>query len=174
MNAYEKFGFKQLTSENWLEMDEVMLAFKRQIRDGSTTMPTGEDRVNEIYAYELNENVPLDVQKVFEVARGTMVYGYLFYPLYTLASDQLYRALETAVIKKCEIENAPKSKTKGYQKQIEWLTEAGFINKSETRVWEYGRIRRNSVSHLQKQHISLPVHAYSTLETAVKQINSLF
>lgn len=43
------------------------------------------------------EHVPKDIQVLFEVAKEAMVYGYYLYPLYNLATEQLYRVTEEAV-----------------------------------------------------------------------------
>jgi hypothetical protein len=45
----------------------------------------GNDWARHFLAVELHEDVPADVHDLFAVARGTMLYGWFFYPLYALA-----------------------------------------------------------------------------------------
>ena len=71
-----EYGFKTITMENWREPDPVNDVFV-------TLLPTGfrpttiEDRVGDILESKLSDAVPLEVRRLYEVARGAMVYGTL-------------------------------------------------------------------------------------------------
>jgi hypothetical protein len=42
--------------------------------------------------------VPEPIRELFDVARGAMIYGWFFYPLFRLGEDQLHRVVEAAVV----------------------------------------------------------------------------
>ena len=168
-----KFGFKEITSSNWLEADEVLKAFVRISLDGEFRSITSEDYLRDILGPGLTELVPRDVQALFEVARGAMVYGYFFYPIYTLAAEQLYRVCEAAILHKCKVLVAPKSK-KVFKESIDWLVDEGIIPNSEVDQWDRVRKLRNYASHPDSQSIITPGIAIGMLEGIARQINSIF
>lgn len=168
-----KFGFKEITPSNWLEPDDVLKGFVRMSPDGEPRSITGDDYLRDILRPELLESVPTDVQALFEVARGAMVYGYFFYPLYTLAAEQLFRVCEAAVAHKCKALEAPKSK-ETFKKRIDWLVDEGIIPSSEMTRWDAVRQLRNVASHPDRQSIFTPGNAIGMLEGIARQINSLF
>lgn len=91
------FGFKRVTAQNWQDGD-VPRVFELTAPD------------NWIEAHlqpQLSPNVPHEVAALFEVARGSMIYGWFFDPLITLGAEQCYRVLEAAVRKRCEQAGIP-------------------------------------------------------------------
>jgi hypothetical protein len=168
-----KFGFKEITPSNWLEPDEVLKGFVRMSPDGQFRPISGDDYLQDILIPKLLESVPEEVQALFEVARGAMVYGYFFYPLYTLAAEQLCRVAEAAVAHKCKTLSVPRSKRK-FGERISWLVDKGFIPDSESFRWNAIRDLRNVASHPERQHILMPSNAFNLLEGIARQINSLF
>ena len=81
-------SFKRLTQTNWFEPDPTGGAF------GEINLATGEERqmtaerwAERILAVGLSEAVPVEVRDLWEVARGVLVYGFFFYPLYTLGDE---------------------------------------------------------------------------------------
>ncbi|MCK4246425.1 hypothetical protein KAX14_04240 [Candidatus Bipolaricaulota bacterium] len=168
-----KFGFKEITPSNWLEPDRVLKGFVRISPNGRSQPITSDEYLNHILAPKLLESVPAEVQALFEVARGAMVYGYFFYPLYTLAAQQLFRVAEAAVGYKCEALGVPKSKGT-FKKRIDWLVDEGTIPEPELNRWEASRELRNVASHLDRQSILTPGNAIGLLEGIAEQINSIF
>jgi hypothetical protein len=168
-----KFGFKEITPSNWLEADGVLRGFVRLSADGQFQPISGDDYLRSILSPELLQSVPTEVQALFEVARGAMAYGYFFYPLYTLAAEQLFRVAEAAVAHKCKALGAPKS-IDTFEKRIHWLVDKGVIPNSELVRWDAIRELRNEASHPERQSILMPGNAIGILETAAEQINSLF
>ena len=142
-------------------------------QDGELRRIEGEDYLHCILRLELLESVPSDVKALFEVARGAMIYGYFFYPLYTLATEQLFRVVEAAVLRKCKDLEAPKSK-QTFQQGIEWLISEGIIPVSAKPRWDAVRQLRNSTSHPNSQSIITPGIAIELLEKIARQVNSLF
>jgi len=167
-----RFGLKEITLSNWLDPDDVLKGFVRLSPNGQITLK-GEDYLTYILRPNLHKSVPSDVQALFEVARGAMAYGYFFYPLYTLAMEQLFRVAEAAVKHKCSALRAPKS-TKTLKKRIDWLVNESIIPQTESALWHTVRHLRNMASHPEKQSILTPVYTLGILERIASQINSLF
>ena len=102
-----------------------------------------------------------------------MVYGYFFYPLYTLAAEQLFRVIEAAVAHKCKTLGMPRS-TIIFGERIDWLVERGAISRSESTRWHAARRLRNTASHPEHQMILPPGNAVGMLERIAEDLNSLF
>jgi hypothetical protein len=168
-----RFGFKEISSSNWLEPEDFMRAFVRiDPRAGPVEM-VAKDWVEAIMSPALVSTVPEDVQALFEVARGAMVYGFLFYPLYTLAAEQLLRVAEAAVSHKCGQMHAPK-RAKTLDDRIKWLNENGAISDDQLLRWHATRELRNYASHPERQSIMTPGNAIGYVERTAELINNLF
>src|SRR6266496_4073890 len=94
--------FKQLDIKNWLQPDPASYNLLAIDVTGQPRVMTGEDWLQIIIHPKLKDNVPTQIKRLFEVARGAMVYGFFFYPVYSLAVEQLYRVAETAIKSKCK------------------------------------------------------------------------
>ena len=167
-----RFGLKEITLTNWLEPDDALKGFVRLSPNGQITL-RGGDYLTYILKPNLHESVPSDVQALFEVARGAMAYGYFFYPLYTLAMEQLFRVAEAAVAHKCSSLRASKS-TKRFEEKINWLVNKSIIPQSESGQWKAVRKLRNIASHPKSPSIYPPTGTIAILERVASQINSLF
>lgn len=167
-----EFGFKNITSENWLEPDPVLKAFAKLTSHGPEQI-TADDLLKDIFGPRLNEYVPEEVKALFEVSRGAMCYGYFFYPLYTLASEQLFRVAETAVTIKCKALSAPKS-VKSFADKVDFLIAKSVILAEEKLRWEGIRGLRNIASHPEQQSITPPGNALHELHLMTIIINRLF
>ena len=75
----ENSGFKCLNPNNWLQPD-----FGPVLWPDPEGAPPGTGWLIDVLGPQLSASVPSEVLKLFEVARGAIVYGYLFYPLMTL------------------------------------------------------------------------------------------
>ena len=73
-----EYGFKQLSVDNWREPDPMLGIFVRLSPTRELRRPTGDERAQKLLASALHEQVPEDVRRLFEVARGTLLYGYFF------------------------------------------------------------------------------------------------
>ena len=102
-----------------------------------------------------------------------MLYGYFFYPLYTLAIEQLFRVGDAAVKHKCKALKAPLS-CKSFNCQIAWLAKNGVISADDSQWWHDIRVSRNAASHSERQHIAPPGLAIGYLEQVAQGINDLF
>jgi len=166
-------GYKKLTIDNWKKPDTVARGFVKISESGETHSITEDGWVSDILKPTLKEGVPLEVQKMFEVARGAIIYGYFFYPLYTLAGEQLFRVVEAAVAIKCKSLGAT-GKVDTFQKEIEHLIEKNVIPPQEKEWWDAIRQLRNSSSHPGDQSIVTPPSVIGLLEQVADTINSLY
>lgn len=168
-------GFKNLTVDNWLEPDKVSSSFVRiSPVDGQAHPIAGNEWVCDILKPTLVESVPTEIRALFEVARGALVYGYFFYPLYTLAGEQLFRVAEAAVTLKCKAMGAPRSSTRTFEDKLKYLTSNKVVPEKERETWHAIRQLRNIASHPERQSIFPPGPVIGILERTAERINSLF
>lgn len=164
-------GFKRISAENWQEPN-VTKFFPHL---------TPEIWIRPFLLPQLDPNVPKIVVSLFEVARGSMIYGWCFYPLLTLAAEQLYRVKETAVRMRCSSAGIPtrvpvkKNKSKmrdtKFDENTKALVKAGFIAVGDTVLWDATRQLRNLASHPDYQSILDPGTAKRGLKTSAAMIN---
>ncbi len=168
-----ELGFKQITVLNWQEQDEVLSVFVKLSRiDGSVAPMTEEDWIPPFLEPKLNEAVPIEIVRLFEVARGTLIYGYFFYPLFTLGIEQLSRVAEAAIRYKCHQLGASKADSKTFEKGIAFLIAQGIITNPDD--WENIRKWRNWSSHPNEQSQLSPGLALDVFRNIAKEISSLF
>ena len=117
--------------------------------------------------------VPIQIHALYEVVRGAIIYGYLFYPLYTLGIEQLFRVAEAAVKEKCKEIGAPKS-IRTFEKRIDYLVNENVIPQEVKPTWDAVRKLRNFASHPEGQNLHPPGMVVGLLERTVNSINSLF
>jgi hypothetical protein len=169
----DKMNLKKIKLENWLEPDPVMNIFKRLLSDGKTQIITKEEWLKEIYNSKLTDFVSNEIHDLVEVARGTMTYGYYYYPIFTFAVEQFTRIAETAISKKCEFLNAPKS-IKTFNDKFNWLSKLPEYKSLSQIRWESIRKLRNKFSHPSKQSIIPPGIAIELMNNVIDEINTLY
>lgn len=171
----KNLGFKKLTKENWLDSDQMNSCLVRlSSEDGKFHTVTGEQRTNEVLQIQLKDIVPLELHKLFEVARGTIIYGHFFYPLYTLGAEQLFRVAEAAASLRCKEMGVSKSNKVTFNKKIEFLISKSIISLDEEQTWKLIRTLRNSASHPKNQTIFMPADAICMIYIVAEAINSLY
>jgi len=169
----KELGIKKLDLNNWMEKGKVLKAFAKVLENGVRHEISPVEWFDCIYKAKLEVSVPENIHKLFEVARGTMTYGYFFYPIFTLAAEQFTRIIQTAVIKKCEMLNIPKS-YKSIKTKIKWLSKHTNFTKISLKKWEQLVSLRNSFSHPTDQMIVAPAMAIELMEDVADEINYLF
>ena len=166
MKSTDDIGFKKITFDNWREPDEISSMF--------ITIPLHE-WMRFILKPNLIDVVPVEIKKLFEVARGALVYGYFFYPFYTLGLEQLFRVAEAAVTHKCKAMDAPHAICKdGFQEKIKYLVKMKAIPNQKEQKWTAIRKLRNIGSHPQDQSIFPLGEAIGKLASVADEINYLF
>lgn len=170
--AEQPHGFKAITPENWQSEDEVAQYF---VRDPNVWI--------ELYlSPKLSQQVPEDITALFEVARGAMIYGWYFYPLLTLGTEQCYRIAEAAVRYRCKqldeplvlVTNKGRERQRTFHDLCQALVQRGAIPESDIEFWKAARHLRNWASHPQDQPILMPGQAAGTLRRTAEKINELF
>ncbi len=164
----QHYGFKRLTIDNILQPDT--LGIQCDIKK-EQWMSCAYDFLKP----QLSETVPDGTKALFEVARGTMVYGLFFFPLYSMGTEQLFRVAENALRQKCIALGMQFKDGKMYfGDMLGRLTKKSVISKDRRQVWECFRQLRNIYSHPGNQTIITPALAEKTLKTITEQINLLF
>jgi hypothetical protein len=165
----DEFGFKRITPEDWLSCDPAwnVFAVSNDVLDQS------EAWLRTLLKISLDSSVPIAIRKLFEVARGTLVYGSMFYPLLTIGTEQIFRVFETAASHKCKAMNAP-PKIKVFAAKIDWLAESGAVSSLDRSRWDAIRQLRNSASHPKDQYIYDPNITLNVLDGMVELVNRLF
>ena len=166
---FNTFGFKRITLDNWLTVDP---AWAGVVMSLSRPDPS-EGWVADILRSELSAEVPLTIRKLFETARGTLIYSLMFYPLLTLGAEQLFRVLEASASLKCKAMNAP-SKIRTFETKLSWLGENNSITTDQQIRWKAIRHMRNEASHPKDQSTFSPSMALIVLDATVDLINPLF
>ena len=100
-----------------------------------------------------------------------MVYGFFFYPLFALGSEQSFRVLEAALRYKCRVMNAPANK-KSFDHLLKWMKSNDFPIDYER--WQAARELRNAASHPNSQLLVTPGMALRDIEILVQLIEDLF
>ncbi len=169
-----RLGFKALTLENWRQPDPVSAAFAGvSPLDGQFGSLSGDDWAYHVLAIPLAESVPEELRRLFEVARGTMLYGWFFYPAFTLASEQVLRVADAAVARRCRELESPRS-VRTLDKRLTWLGERGDLSAEDLYRWDAVRHLRNLTSHPEDQNVLPPGMVISQLRLLAEAIGSLF
>lgn len=163
------FGFKRLSSANWLTVDPAWAGVLISLSGSDPSTGWVED----LTRIELDVTIPLSIRKVFEVTRGTLVYGLMFYPLLTLGAEQLLRTLEAAVSLQCHTRNAP-LQVKTFARKVDWLTNQKLISPEEQTQWHAMRKLRNLASHPTEQAIFSVGMTLTILDSTTHLINTLY
>jgi hypothetical protein len=126
-----------------------------------------------ILGVTLSDRVPIEVQRLFEAARGSMVYGCFYSPLFTLVTEQLFRTAEAAVFHKCRSLNVPRG-LRDFSSILKWLGAAGAMADEDLAAWHSTRWYRNNASHPDDQSEFAPGSALTILKATASQIDKLF
>ncbi len=161
--------FKRLTTENWLTVDPTWADF---VMSQSHPDP-GKAWVTDILAPNLNESAPMPVVRLFEVARGALVYGLAFYPLLVIGLDQLTRVVEAAAAAKCAELGAPPGVNR-YARYVDWLVANGVIHPDHEQRWRAAVALRNETSHPDEQNLYPPGWVLGLLDGTVEMISHLY
>ncbi|HQU81689.1 MAG TPA: hypothetical protein PKY59_01100 [Pyrinomonadaceae bacterium] len=167
-------GFKKLSKDNWRLPDPINEYFiKLNLYTGEKLSVSDDERVEEFLNVELAPEVPIDVLRQFEVARGAMLYGCFFYPLFSLGADQLMKVAESAVTHKC-LNHGLAKKTARYEIKLQKLKDHNYLTATEYNDWENLRKLRNELTHSKMQNIFPPFEAKFFLKNIADKINKLF
>lgn len=159
------FGYKRITPANFTT-DDTNRGFA----------PNNVVWMQWFQEIQLDATVPEAIHKLFEVARGTMIYGWLYYPLLTLGGEQCLRIIEAAARAKAVEMGIQDSSANALPLNaiVNRLIAAGVIPSNEKQAWDAGRELRNIASHPETQTLILPGTAHMFLRRCAEQVNGLF
>ena len=166
-------GFKQITLENLLKPDEHM-SYPSRLR--------GDKWVLACLKPQVDSSVPVEVAFLFEVARGSMIYGMFFLPLAALATEQGFRVLEAGARHRCKQLGLLKKKSAKpnafpdapFVDLVAALQKAGRIPNGDLAAWKSMVSLRNLFSHPTSQCIRNRQEAIEQLAYIVELLNRLF
>jgi hypothetical protein len=134
------------SADNWLSRDGKFDA--EAAGEGATEQPTRDEWLAAVREPRLLDEVPNEVQRVFEVARGAALYGYFFHPLMAVAEHQLCRAAEAAVrfkfreldvtppgLKNRRLAKGPSRDPRDFARMVGFLAPRGVIPKDAAASW---------------------------------------
>ncbi len=164
-------GFQKLTKENWLTVAGAMQNRVTLRQDGTIAPMVAEDWLEPILMPKILDSVPVEIEALFEAARGTMAYGWFFYPAMTLGAQQLFRVAEAAVRMLCVDNGAPRPRS--FKDAVDWLVAKSVIPIADQTRWEALRSLRNLGSHPKLQEHLGPALAFQALTDVADLINGL-
>jgi hypothetical protein len=160
-------GFKRITPENFMSAD-LSRAF------GLETHAQWIEWFNEV---SIDAAVPEPVRRLFELARGSMIYAWLYYPLVSVGFEQCGRCLEAGVrhasVALLGCEPADQQKI-NYRSLVEGMIKHGHIPKAEETRWMAALALRNGAAHPTTPTIWAPAHARGALAHTAERLNALF
>jgi hypothetical protein len=160
-------GFKRITPENFICAD-LSRAF------GLADANQWIGWFNEIC---VGDHVPEPVRRLFELARGSMIYGWLYYPLLSVGFEQCGRCLEAGVRHAAALyfDSPPPDRQKTpYRSLVRRMIAAGHIPKAHEAQWLAAVQLRNAAAHPTTPTIWMPGNARATLGTTADRLNGLF
>jgi hypothetical protein len=163
-------SIKELTLSNWRDADPVMEAFVKFDPQRGPQKMDADDWAEIILSVDIDPRAPEELRGLFEAARGSLLYGWFYYPLYALGDDQLHRVAERAVAYRAKQLDAP-STLKTFEKRIDWLADQGVIADVDRPRWHAIRGVRNEGTHPDFQRVAPPAWSLDTLRLVADAID---
>ena len=151
---------KVINHENWLLADACG---KRQSADARKWRAA-------FLSIRLDPAVNREAARMFEAARGGLLYGYFFQPLMALGLEQCYRALESGARARCAQAGLPVfcGDSQGRQHPLSFghnlraLAKQGLISDADLALWQQARELRDWVAAPEHQATLTLDHPSST------------
>jgi hypothetical protein len=166
-------AWKTLTPLNWRDTDPVLAVYAQMGADGTPSSMTADDWAQSVLAVQLAPTAPQNTRSLFDVARGSMLYGSLFYPLFALGLEGVYRAADAATAEACTQRNLVPTSDR-FVHRLNALKDAGVLSSMEHDRWRTLRRLRNKASHPEKPTILPPGKGLALLRQIADDINALF
>lgn len=163
---------KVINHDNWLMADAEGRA---QVADARVWRQA-------FLAIRLDPRVPQDVARLFEAARGSMLYGYFFRPLLATGVEQCYRVLESGARARCTqiglavFFNDSQGKTHplSFGHNLNALVKQGLIEAADLILWQQARELREWVAEPEHQAVLTLNHGVTALSRAAELLEKLF
>ncbi len=163
---------KAINHDNWLMADAEG---RSQIADARVWRQA-------FLSIRLDPSVPSDVSRLFEVARGGMLYGYFFRPLLATGVEQCYRALESGARARCVQmglqvycqDSQGKAHPLSFGHNLNGLVKLGLIEAADLILWQQARELRDWVAAPEHQAVLTLNHGVTALSRAAALLGKLF
>ena len=163
---------KAINHDNWLMADAEGHA---QVADARVWRQA-------FLAIRLDPSVPPDVARLFEAARGGMLYGYFFRPLLSTGVEQCYRVLESGARTRCAQMGLPvfcndsqgKAHPLSFGHNLNVLVKQGLIESADLILWQQARELRDWVAAPEHQAALTLNHGATALSRAAELLGKLF
>ena len=166
-----------MTLQNLTEPDKASSLYVKLGPQGGTEPVTCDDWASDFLSVELSGDVPEEVRVLFAVARGAMVYGWFYYPLYALGEEQIRRVADAACLHRYQGLGGPVKRNgepPSFHERIRFLVERGVIPADREELWDGFRELRNLGSHPSFQTLIPPGWAAHSLGVVAEHVNALF
>jgi hypothetical protein len=171
-------AIKELNAGNLRSDDPVIRMFIMGLdAAGQPVLGTPEDWLRLFAALELSRPVPVEVRDLHTVAKSAAGYGGLYYPIFTVAENQMARVGETAVThlyRACGGPPPPPKKFFSLFGRLRWLRDHGNITSDQHDEWDLHRQWRNATTHAEEQMLLTPGVALQSCERTTLLIDQLF
>ncbi len=164
---------KRLTADNFLLPDPLTGEFTGPDGDSRVHRLSAMDWAHEILSIELGESVPEAVRNRFELARGVLLYGYFWYPLWVQGTMEALHAAELALEAACAAEHGPKRLATA-ESRIEWLAKRHVLGAEEAGTWRSLLDVRNALADAGETTILTPRTSLDVLDRACSAVKVLF
>jgi len=164
---------KRLTAENFLLPDPLTGEFTGQDGDGRAHRLSAMDWAHEILSIELGESVPESVRHRFELARGVLLYGFFWYPLWVQGTVEALRAAELALERACAAERGPK-RLATPESRIDWLAKRRVPGAVDAGTWRSLLEVRNVLADAGETPILTPRTSLDVIDRVCGAVNALF
>jgi len=143
---------KEINRDNYYRPDETCsLMETTDFNSARIIRPAEEDFVQAVSVIRLNNDLPLHIRNMFEIAKALFAYGYLYFPFCSLAVEQALKSLEAVITYKYEAIGGPIINRKGWnpalKEKIEYLYAMGIVSYKQKKVLHDCRHLRNVSFH---------------------------
>lgn len=167
--------FKRLTNQNFLELDPVMANFVFVSKTtGAAQNPTAGEWTSRFLGPTLSKGVPVEVIELVEGARGAMIYGCFFYPLYAIGEAHLFLAAEAALRARLQGTIGIDLRRRRFHGLLGLALNKAVIANDRMGWWEAMESLRNSAVHPDFQQLGPPGQSLGLLAGTCREISRLF
>ncbi len=163
---------KTINHENWLQADiggKERNADPRKWREAFLSI-------------RLDPAVDREVARMFEAARGGMLYGYFFQPLMAMGLEQCYRVLESGARARCRqaglavtcADSQGRQHPLSFGHNLRALAKLGLIVEADLLLWHQARELRDWVVAPEHQAVLTLDHGVTALARAAELLGKLF
>ena len=163
---------KLINHDNWLQADA----------GGANRF--GDDRQwrEAIFHVRLEGTVDREVARLFEAARGGLLYGYFFQPLLAMGVEQCYRVLESGARARCAEaglavscnDNQGRAHPLSFGHNLRALMKQGLIPDEDLLLWQQAREMREWVAAPAHQSLLTLDHGVTALTRVAELLGRLY